>query len=247
MKAMILAAGHGKRMQNLTQNTPKPLLKVDGKTLLENKIEMLKRAGINEVVINVAYLPDKIKKFAGDGRQWDVEIVYSEEDSALETAGGILKALTLLGDQAFLAINADIWTDYPLQQLSDPSFLKSFSQQDCLGHLVMVKNPSEHSKGDFKLDDQNLLLTKEKEETGLTFSGVAIYKPELFTSYPNNRECFPLLEVFQYAIDSKRLSGEYYQGQWDDVGTPDRLQSINSRVTSGQATVTLTGVAANDE
>jgi len=222
MKAMILAAGRGQRMGGLTANTPKPLLTVKGQSLLENKIELLKQAGIVDLVINVAYLGEQIQQFAGDGSRWQVNIQYSVEPEPLETGGGIYRALPLLGDSPFLAINADIWCDYPLQTLANYLLPKN-----TLGYLVMVDNPRQHQQGDFQLADDGLLVVANGSENTLTFSGIAIYHPDFIRTYPNRRERFQLLEVYQYWIAKQQLRGEYYQGVWNDIGTPERLASVN--------------------
>ena len=192
MKAMIMAAGRGKRMGTLTDNTPKPLLKVKGQTLLENKILAVKNAGITDIVINAAYLGEQIQKFAGDGSRWQVNIQYSCEPYPLETAGGIYRALPLLGDTPFLAVNADIWCDYSLKQLV------GFTLPDrTLGHLVMVDNPQQHHRGDFLLQNDGLLMESADKAKTLTYSGIAVYHPDFMNTYPNCREQFQLLEVFQ--------------------------------------------------
>lgn len=221
MKAFIFAAGRGERMGVLTQNTPKPLLKVHHQTLLENKIVSLKAAGVTDIIINVAYLGEQIQTFAGAGDKWGVNIQYSKEPQPLETGGGLAHALPLLGENEFVVINADIWCDYPLSQIIEKNL-----KQNCLGHLVMVDNPPHHPEGDFSLQ-KNGLLQLNGEGKRLTFSGIARYHPDLIREYPKVRTIFPLVEAFHFFMDSKRLSAEYYGGYWNDIGTPDRLESIN--------------------
>jgi MurNAc alpha-1-phosphate uridylyltransferase len=222
MKAMILAAGRGARMGELTASTPKPLLTVGGITLLENKIRLLADAGITDIVINVAYCGEQIQAFAGDGSRWQVSIQYSVEKEPLETGGGIAHALPLLGDKTFLAINADIWCDFSLRQLSQQALASSV-----LGHLVMVDNPAQHQSGDFGISKNGFIVVGNSDNKKFTFSGIAFYHPDLIANYPRKRERFPLLEVFHYAIEKKQLSGEYYAGLWNDVGTPQRLKQLN--------------------
>lgn len=222
MKAMILAAGRGKRMGSLTDTTPKPLLKVKGQTLLENKLLAIKNAGIEDVVINVAYLGEQIQAFAGDGSRWGLNIQYSEEPEPLETGGGIAQALPLLGDEVFLAINADIWCDFLIRNLC----LRQL-QVNILGHLVMVKNPTQHPRGDFVLNEGGM-LQQQSAGMALTYSGIALYHPDFIRNYPRVRNQFPLLEVFEYCMQHNQLSGEYFDGQWSDVGTPERLDQLNA-------------------
>jgi MurNAc alpha-1-phosphate uridylyltransferase len=215
MKAMILAAGRGERMRQLTAKTPKPLLRVGGKTLLEYHLETLGKAGIRDVVINVAYLGQKIIDFAGDGATWGLNIAYSHEgDDPLETAGGIIHALPLLGDGPFIIVNADIWTDYPFQSL--PAIPGG------LVHLVMVNNPEHHPTGDFVLQGNSLSADGEAK---LTYSGIGVYRPELFKDYPQGKR--PLLPILQGAMRTGQASGEHYKGGWMDIGTPERLQKLD--------------------
>lgn len=215
MKAMILAAGRGERMRPLTDTTPKPLLKAGGKTLIEYGIEQLAAAGFEEIVINVAHFGQQIKDYCGNGSRWGVGIAYSDEgETALETAGGIAKALPLLGEEPFLVVNADIIHHFPLAKLR--------GLQPDLAHLVLIANPPHHPQGDFSLIGDR--LTEPSQET-FTFSGIGVYRPELFSSLPPGpMKLRPLLE---YAIRQNRASGEYFTGLWLDIGTPQRLQSLN--------------------
>lgn len=217
MKAMILAAGRGERMRPLTDTTPKPLLKVAGKTLIEYNLEKLAAAGFSEIVINVAYLSRQIMDYCGDGRRWGLSIRYSDEgETALETAGGIAKALPLLGDQAFLVINADILFDYPLARLRDQAF--------DLAHLVLVDNPPHHSDGDFGLRDNGLL--SEEGDSKLTFSGIGLYRPALFAGIDAGQP-LKLRPVLTCAMRDDRVSGEHFAGLWLDIGTPERLLELD--------------------
>lgn len=216
MKAMILAAGRGERMRPLTDKTPKPLLQAGGKALIEYHLEALARAGFSQVVINHAWLGEQIEQALGDGRRYGVQIEYSSEGTALETAGGIVKALPLLGE-VFLALNADIWTDYPLEHLPQAP--------PGLAHLVMVDNPQHHPQGDFALVDTQL---SEAGESRLTFSGIGIYRASLFDQLaPGVRALGPLLRE---AMQQGKVSGEHYHGQWLDVGTPERLVWLDEQL-----------------
>jgi len=219
MKAFIFAAGKGERMGELTQHTPKPLLQVAGKPLLQHHIERLVAAGFKELVINVAYLQQQIIDFIEDGSQFGCQIQISTESTPLETAGGLVHALALLGNKPFLAINSDIWCEYPLVNLR--------SQQVSAAHLVLCKNPQHNLTGDFSFVDDKQAATNKLITFGndFTFSGIAIYHPSIFARYsPGKRK---LRDVFSELIERQQLSGELYSGSWLDVGTPERLQQAN--------------------
>jgi len=222
MKAMILAAGLGKRMRPLTDKLPKPLLPLAGKPLIVYHLERLRAQGIVEFVINVAYLGEMIQAALGDGSSLGVSIRYSDEVEPLETGGAILQALPLLGDTPFLLVNADVWTDYPFQQL-----ILSPLDEGCLGRLVLVPNPAHNHHGDFALEGECLLSASARDAGGLTFSGLSLLRPQLVDQYARRRPCFPLREVFDDAIAQGRLCGELYNGQWWDIGTPERLQALD--------------------
>ena len=219
MKVMILAAGRGERMGNLTQNCPKPLLKVKGRCLIDWHLIKLCEAGFKDVVINVAYLSKEIIEFVGDGSKWGLNISISEEEQALETAGGIKKAIKYLGDEAFAVINADIFSDYNYKNLKNRSL-----QKKSIGHLVLVNNPEHNPKGDFGIMDDGILTMNS--ERPLTFSGIAIYDPKFFSELAegNKIKLAPMLEI---AINKKCIQGELFEGLWSDVGTPERLNMIN--------------------
>ena len=219
MKVMILAAGRGERMGNLTQNCPKPLLKVKGRSLIDWHLIKLSEAGFKDVVINVAYLSKEIIEFVGDGSKWGLNISISEEEHALETAGGIKKAMKYLGDEAFAVINADIFSDYNYENLKARSL-----QNNSMGHLVLVNNPEHNLKGDFGIMDNGILTMNS--ERSLTFSGIAIYDPKFFSELAegNKIKLAPILEI---AINKKCIQGELFEGLWSDVGTPERLNMIN--------------------
>lgn len=217
MKAMILAAGFGKRMMPLTKNTPKPLLEVHGKALIAHTIEKLVRAGINEIVINHAYLGEQIEAFCGTGAAFGVHIQYSAEGEPLETAGGIVKALPLLGDEPFIVCNADVFSDFSFSQLLDQRL------EQRLAHLILVDNPEQNAEGDFSLQAGNVGV---KNQHNLTFSGISLLNPKIFQHY----QCFKgrLAPLLNLAAADGLVSGCHYQGVWHDIGTPERLQWINA-------------------
>ena len=227
MKAMILAAGKGERMRPLTDHTPKPLLQVAGKALIEHHIVRLARAGFDELVINVSHLGQQIMDHCGGGGRWGVQIHYSPEEEPLETAGGIQRALPLLGRQPFLVVNGDIWIDYDFGQLLD---YRPAPEEHA--HLVMVRSPSQHPRGDFKLDAEGWLRELAPGETGLTYAGVGVYTPAFFSGMaPGKLALRPLLDD---AIRQCHLTGEYHPGGWEDVGTPERLQALDEAVSSAR-------------
>lgn len=224
MKAMILAAGFGKRMRPLTDDLPKPLLCVGGKPLIVYHLERLQNLGVTEVVINVAYLGQKIIEALGDGERWGMTITYSVEDEPLETAGAILKALPLLGEAPFLLVNGDVWTDFDLSIL-----MGSRLSDESLGRLVLVPNPDHNSAGDFALHGE-LLLHNTEVDAGYTYSGMALLHPNIVGRYSERRQAFPLREVFEDAIAQDRLHGLVYSGQWWDIGTPERLRELDQQL-----------------
>lgn len=215
MKAMILAAGRGERMRPLTDHTPKPLLQVGGRALIEHHILALVDAGFKELVINHAHLGAQIEDYLSDGSRYGAHIQYSPEEQALETGGGIRQALPMLGDGPFVVINGDVWTDYPLARLRERDIKRA--------HLVMVANPEHNTSGDFSLQD-GVLHTEGPDK--LTFSGIGIYHPRLFAA--TRAGAFPLAPLLREAMGQGLVSGEYYEGQWVDVGTPERLQALNA-------------------
>ncbi|MBM4215258.1 MAG: nucleotidyltransferase family protein [Gammaproteobacteria bacterium] len=232
---MILAAGRGERMRPLTDERPKPLLDVGGRSLLEWHLAALARAGIRDVVINHAWLGERIVEALGDGHRHGVRIEYSaESEGALETAGGIIQALPMLGSDPFLVINGDIWTDFDFSRLP-------VLDEQALGSLVLVPNPSQHPRGDFSLIARDgsgfdiladpLRLEAEDAPPRYTFSGIAVYRPEFFAGFPPGRR--PLLPLLRAAAASGRLRGRLYQGLWFDIGTPERLRELDERLASG--------------
>lgn len=219
MKAMILAAGLGTRMRPLTDHTPKPMLKVAGKPLIQHQIERLVSAGVNEIVINHAYLGEQIEAFLGDGAQFGCHISYSAEAEPLETGGGIFKALPLLGKDPFLLVNGDVWIDMNYESLTAHSL-------QYLAHLVLVPNPEHNTKGDFQLD--NGAVNYQDETERYTFSGVSILHPDLFEGCQAG--VFKLAPLLKKAMDEQRVSGELYTGYWLDVGTPERLNQLEQHI-----------------
>jgi len=217
---MILAAGRGERMRPLTDSTPKPLLKVGGKPLIVWHLERLAKAGFKEVVINHAHLGEQIEQALGDGSQWGLHIQYSPEKAALETAGGIANALHLLGHEPFLVVNGDTFTEL------DFGVLTRVLQVNNHAHLVLVNNPPQHPNGDFAIEAGRLKNTGAKM---LTFSGVGVYHPNLFTSVPRG-EPAKLAPLLRQAITENRATAEYYQGVWHDIGTPERLGMLDEEL-----------------
>ena len=222
MKAMILAAGFGKRLRPITETTPKPLLPVAGKPLLQYHIENLAAAGITDLVINTSWLAEQIEDYFGDGDNFGVSIRWSRERQPMETGGGIANALPLLGDQPFLVINGDIWTDFPVQTMVDKQLLDNRD-----GWLLLVENPEHHPRGDFGLIGSQLVSEANKK---YTFSGISLLSPQLFLNAGISGTCFPLRDILQPAIDAQRLGGEVYTGQWCDVGTVERYRQIDSQL-----------------
>jgi MurNAc alpha-1-phosphate uridylyltransferase len=220
MHVMILAAGRGERMRPLTDHTPKPLLMAGGKPLIVWHLERLATAGFVEVVINHAHLGEQIEAALGNGSRWGLSIRYSVEKVALETAGGIANALSLLGENPFLVVNGDIYTEM------DFSPLKNALQPNKHAHLVLVNNPPQHSNGDFGFDNEVLTLDGGRR---LTFSGVGVYHPALFSGVVrgSSAKLAPLLHT---AINNQQASAERYTGIWHDVGTPQRLQDLDKEL-----------------
>jgi MurNAc alpha-1-phosphate uridylyltransferase len=220
MKAMILAAGRGERMRPLTDHTPKPLLKVGGKSLISWHLERLAAADFQDIVINHAHLGEQIESALGDGSQWGVRIQYSPEKIALETAGGIANAMPLLGNVPFLVVNGDVYTDidFGTLKLVPPN----------LAHLVMVNNPPQHAAGDFALSSGKLSADGTEK---LTFSGIGIYQPSLFASIVRG-DAAKLAPLLKAAMAQGLVSGSHHRGAWHDIGTPERLQALDSQLLS---------------
>ena len=216
MIAMILAAGRGERLRPLTDNLPKALVEVHGESLLERHLRSVRAAGVETAVINLGWLGNQIVERIGSGSNFGLNVVYSpEDDDILETGGGIHRALPLLGSAPFLVVNADILTDMPLPAAS--------LDDDDVGHLVLVPTPGQKSSGDFDLADGRV---QNGDNAEFTFSGVAVYRPELFAECTPGR--FPLAPMLRTAANAGTLGGSVYTGLWRDVGTPERLAELNS-------------------
>ena len=226
MRAMILAAGFGERMLPLTKHTPKPLLEVGGVALIEHHLRRLAAAGFDELVINVSHLGQQIIDFCGDGGAWGVQITFSEEDEPLETAGGIIKALPLLGSEPFLVVNGDVWTDFPFELVLSHDLPESGG-----AHLVLVDNPPQHPLGDFGLEGDRVRQLPEGE-SGFTFSGIGLYTLAFFDGVPQGKS--PLRPLLDRCIAANKLTGEHYAGEWRDIGTPERLEALNASVKPAQ-------------
>jgi MurNAc alpha-1-phosphate uridylyltransferase len=211
---MILAAGRGERLRPLTDRVPKSLVEVRGESLLERQRKNVRAAGIRTVVINLGWLGEQIVRRVGSGKRYGLDVIYSDEgDNILETGGGIHKALPHLGNDPFLVVNADIYTDMPV---SDLQLGDSY-----LGHLVMVPTPDYRNRGDFDIEEG---LIRNGENAAHTFSGVAVYRPEFFADCEAGR--FPLAPMLREAADRGQLSGSLYDGLWADIGTPERLSAL---------------------
>lgn len=216
MKAMILAAGRGERMRPLTDDTPKPLLQAGRHTLIEHQIIKLAQAGFNDIIINLAYMGEKIKQHLGDGSKYDVAIQYSPEaPEGLESAGGIIKALPLLGNQPFVVVNADLITNFNYETL------KTALKPEYLAHLILVPNPDFHPQGDFNLNNGHIGPLNDPSQS-VTYSGIGVFNPALFNGLkPTRQKLKPLLDAKSTEL---KVSAELYEGKWLDVGTPERLQ-----------------------
>lgn len=220
MKAMILAAGRGERMRPLTDLLPKPLLAAGGKPLIVHHIEKLKAAGVTTLVINHAWLGHKLVAALSDGSALGVSIHWSAEESALETAGGIVQALPLLGSEPFLVINGDTWLDLDYRALVNQPLGED------LAHLWLVPNPPQHPQGDFSLQAGRVLDTP-----ALTFSGVGLYHPAAFAGLPcGARKLAPLLRDW---MAQGRVGGSLLAGEWRDIGTVDRLRELDEQLLAG--------------
>ena len=226
MKAMILAAGLGNRMRPLTLHTPKPLLEVGGKPLIVWHIEKLQKIGVTEIVINTAWLGEKLANALGDGSQFGVKILWSHEGEGLETAGGIVNALPLLGDEPFILVNGDVWTTM------DFASLLNVELGNKQAHLVLVDNPPQHLKGDFILSN-GLAYTFEQEQSGepFTYSGIAVLHSRMFAGLETGKR--PLAPLLKQAMQQQQVSAEKMQAVWVDVGTPERLQQLDQQIKQG--------------
>lgn len=235
MRALIFAAGLGERMRPLTDTTPKPLLQVGGKRLIEWHLEKLAAIGVEDVVVNISWLADQFPATLGDGSRWGLRIAYSHEgDTPLETGGGMWNALPLLGDahgarEAFLLVNGDVWTDFDFAGLP--------REPNGLAHLVMVDRPPQATHGDFALDDAGFVRADGGHR--LTYSGIGVYRPQLFDGWRdaipepaivNGKPRFPLAPILRAHMADNRITGEHHRGRWTDVGTPERLRMLDAEL-----------------
>jgi len=227
MKAMILAAGRGERMRPLTDMTPKPLLGVGGNYLILHSILKIRQSGITDLVVNISHLAEQFERVLGDGAQWGVRIRYSFEREALETAGGIAWALPLLDAEPFLVANGDVYSDYDFASLRARALDLSAERP---AHLVLVDNPAHHPHGDFGLRDGVVVA----EGPRLTFSGIGAYHPSLFAGLARGSK-HRLAALLTQPIAARRVSGEHFRGDWNDVGTPERLAELDARLRRARA------------
>ena len=218
MKAMILAAGRGERLRPLTDSVPKPLVEVGGKTLIAWHLERLAAAGVHEVVINVSHLADAIVRHVGDGGAFGLRVAWSRETEPLETAGGLAHARTLLGPDAFLLVNADIYVEY------DFARLRGHKLGTCLAHLVLVPNPAHRADGDFSLEGRQV---GNASTPRYTYSGIAVLAPALFAAVAPGQKA-PLAPLLRSAAEERRASGELHLGLWRDIGTAERLAELDT-------------------
>lgn len=233
MKAFLLAAGKGKRLLPLTKTTPKPLIPVAGEPLILRHIRCLKQAGIEDFVINTHWLADCLQDFLGNGSEFGVNILWSHEEELLETGGGLQKALPLLGEQPFILVSADIWTDFDYTSLID----RPLSDSE-VARLVLVDNPAHNPKGDFALQESELpdtefpvlSLVEQASSGALTYSGIALIRPQWIASWWFGDTAFPLREPLIEAIAKGRIRGCHYRGSWTDVGNLERLQAIRHQL-----------------
>lgn len=228
MKAMILAAGLGNRMRPLTLHTPKPLLEVGGKPLIVWHIEKLAAIGVNEIVINTAWLGEKLAQALGDGSQFGVKILWSHEGEGLETAGGIINALPLLGGEPFILVNGDVWTTMDFAPLLNVELGEN------LAHLVLVQNPEQHPNGDFTLaDGKAYIFDQQISGENLTFSGVSVIHPKMFAGLEAGKR--PLAPLLKAAMLENKIAASKLTGIWVDVGTPERLNALDLMIREGKS------------
>ena len=218
MKAFILAAGRGERLRPLTDKIPKPLVSVAGQSLIEYHLHNLANANIKEVIINTAWLAEKIHQALGDGSRYTLKITYSDETEALETAGGIVKALPLLGDDPFVVVNGDIWTDFDFATLQT-------LKPETLAHLVLVDNPAQHPNGDFAITENLLSNTGSPR---YTYSGIGIFSPRFFSGHSVQK--LALAPLLRKQAEAHKISAQHFSGKWTDVGSAERLQILREQL-----------------
>ncbi len=225
-RVMLLAAGRGARCRPVTDHTPKPLLSIGNTSLIEHLLAQLKEAGFTQVVINLGHLGQKLYTTLGDGHRYGVAIEYSWEDPVLETAGGVIQALPLLGNAPFIVVSADLWTDYPFAHLKDVVLAPGF-----LAHTVLVPNPPHHPAGDFSLEGQTVIL---RSGTTYNYAGIGLYHPDFFAGCtPGVRSLGPMLAT---AVQEGQVQGERYTGLWVNVGTLDILEQLAQKLQADAST-----------
>tara|TARA_A100001015_G_C15014912_1_gene725012 strand:- start:1397 stop:2059 length:663 start_codon:yes stop_codon:yes gene_type:complete len=217
MKAFILAAGRGERLRPLTENTPKPLIKIRSKPLIEYHLERLAQDGFREVVINLHYLGEHIRSHIGDGNKWNLSVQYSTEPEGLEAAGGIVQALPLLGNKPFLMISADIWSDFPFGSL--------LNHNTETAHCITVDNPDHHPSGDFFLNDGHIRKAGAQKER-VTYANIGVFHPKLFIHYEKGVRS--LGSVLSETLDTQCITGKHYKGIWRNVTTPEDVIKLNT-------------------
>lgn len=232
MRAMILAAGRGERMRPLTDTLPKPMLSVGGQPLIVWHLRALANAGIRDVVINHAWLGQRLVDALGDGSRWGLSIQYSAEgERGLETAGGIARALPLLGRDPFLVLNGDVWCDWqPAAAAAIAARLDGDSQQ---AWLLLVSNPAHHPEGDFIRDENGVLRPRGTDKGALTYAGIGVFHPALFAGVSGDVAA-PLAPLLRHAMGSQRITGSHHTGRWTDVGTPERLSELDEYLTQNR-------------
>lgn len=224
MKAMIFAAGEGRRMRPLTLATPKPLLRIGELSMLEHLVRRLISAGVTELVMNVSYLADQIITALGNMELEGISVHVSVEEYCLETGGGLVRALPYLGSEPFLLLNADVWSE-----LNFVDLIAHGLPDGRLAHLVLVESPEHNHRGDFVIEHCGRVRRRQASDEPhdcLTFAGISVIHPDLIHRYASSEEIFPLRDLFYAAIDDDAISGEFYPGFWSDVGTPDRLDFV---------------------
>ena len=227
MKAMILAAGRGERMRPLTDHTPKPLLEAGGKPLIVWHIERLVAAGIRDLVVNCAWLGERLQTALGNGTRFGARLHWSPENPVLETAGGIARALPRLGPDPFLVVNGDVWCDWDFHRA--PECARRMAEADAHAWLLLVDNPLHHTMGDFALDTTGRVHDRSGTRDALTFSGIGVYSPALFATL-SGLEPAPLAPLLRKAIEAEKVIGSRHGGNWMDIGTPERLQHLDTHL-----------------